>query len=213
MSLRLPDTGSDTATDGRRLPPSAQRNAAAIGAVLQDHAPKTGLMLELAAGSGLHSAAFAAALPGLDWQPTDFDPANFASILAWSATCPQPIRPPVQLDAAQRGWSALWPRRDAILLVNLLHLIPAPAAAIVLAEMANALAPGGIAFLYGPFLRDGLPTSEGDAAFHASLRAQDPAIGYKDLNWALTRLTSGGLITQTLPMPANNLMILARKPA
>lgn len=211
MSLKLPDSGAETAADGRRLVGSALRNAAAILAVLQEHAPRSGRLLELAAGSGLHAAQFAAALPGLDWQPTDHDPANFASITAWAATCPVPIRPPARLDATEPGWSAQWPDRDAILLVNLLHLIPTEASATLLAETARALAPGGTAFLYGPFLRDGVATSAGDAAFDASLRAQDPAIGYKDIAWVTGQLGLAGLEAQTLAMPANNLMILARR--
>lgn len=213
MSLSLPDSGAETAPDGRRLVASAQRNAAAILAVLQEHAPRSGQMLELAAGSGLHAAQFAAALPGLLWQPTDHDPANFASILAWAATAPLPIRPPALLDATARGWSALWPDQDAILLVNLLHLIPTAAAATLLAETARALARGGTAFLYGPFLRDGLATSTGDAAFDASLRAQDRAIGYKDISWVTGQLGLAGLTVQVLALPANNLMILARRAA
>lgn len=213
MKLTLPDTGAETAPDGRRLVPSAQRNAPAILEVLLAHAPQTGRMLELAAGSGLHAALFADALPGLVWQPTDRDAANFGSINAWAAASAGTIRPPQVLDAASPGWSARWPDRQAILLVNLLHLIPAEAAECVLSEIALALAPGGVAFVYGPFLRGGAATSEGDARFDASLRAQDPAIGYKDIAWAQARLEGAGLTSQVLPMPANNLMILAQNPA
>lgn len=212
MSLKLPDSGAETAPDGRRLVPSAERNAPAILEVLHEHAPRTGQMLELAAGSGLHAALFAQALPGLDWQPTDQDEANLGSINAWAATSAGTIRPPQVLDCAGAGWSARWPDRRAILLVNLLHLIPGAAAETVLSEIALALAPGGVAFVYGPFLRGGEPTSEGDARFDASLRAQDPAIGYKDIAWVQGRLESAGLATQVRPMPANNLMIISRKP-
>ena len=95
-------------------------------------------------------------------------------------------------------------------MVNLLHLIPAPAAAILLDELPLALAPGGTACLYGPFLRDGQAISPGDAAFDASLRAQDPMIGYKDLAWVLDHLSRHGLTTEVRTMPANNLMLLAR---
>ncbi|MGQ0611702.1 MAG: DUF938 domain-containing protein [Paracoccaceae bacterium] len=212
MTLRLPDSGAATAPDGRRLVPSAERNAPAILAVLLARAPRTGRMLELAAGSGLHAAQFAQALPGLDWQPTDRDAANFGSIKAWAATSAGTIRPPQVLDAAAPGWSAQWPDRQAILLVNLLHLIPESAAETVLSEIALALAPGGVAFVYGPFLRGGAATSEGDARFDAALRAQDPAIGYKDIAWVQSRLDGAGLASQVLPMPANNLMILAQHP-
>ncbi len=211
MTLILPDSGAHTAQDGRRLVASAARNADAILSVLQDHAPARGTLLELAAGSGLHSAHFAAALPGLDWQPTDQDEANFASIAAWTAHLSVPIHPPAALDAAQPGWSQRWGGRDAILLVNLLHLIPVPAAQTVLSEIALALAPAGIAFVYGPFLRGGLATSQGDADFDAALRGQNPDLGYKDRDWVLAQLQAAGLSAEALDMPANNLMILACK--
>ena len=103
------------------------------------------------------------------------------------------LRPPVVLDAAIAGWGADWAGQDAMLMVNLLHLIPDPAALAVLAEAAKALAPGGRPVIYGPFLREGQATSDGDAAFDASLRAQDPGIGYKDLDWVAGHLAKAGL--------------------
>lgn len=211
MSLKLPDSGAEVLPDGRRMVASAARNAAPILAVLQAEGPATGRMLEIAAGSGLHTAAFSAALPGLIWQPTDVDAGNFASILAWSATSGGAVLPPVLLDAGQPGWSADHAGQDAILLVNLLHLIPTPTAATVLAGIAEALAPHGVAFVYGPFLRDGQATSPGDAAFDASLRAQNPDIGYKDLDWVTGQLAGAGLRVAVQEMPANNLMLIARR--
>lgn len=208
MTLRLPDTGADVLPDGRRMVPSADRNAAPIFEVLQGLG-LTGRLLEIASGAGLHAARMAGPL-GLIWQPTDVDPANFASIRAWSATSAAAILPPVLLDATQPGWAGTTGRWDAILLVNLLHLIPAAAVESLLAELAHALAPQGTACLYGPFLRDGQPTSPGDAAFDASLRAQDPAIGYKDLAWVTGLLSAAGLVVDVVPMPANNLMLIAR---
>lgn len=208
MTLRLPDTGAAVLPDGRRLVPSADRNAAPILEVLHGLG-LTGRLLEIASGAGLHAARMAGPL-GLIWQPTDVDPANFASIRAWSATSAAAILPPVLLDATQPGWAGTTGRWDAILLVNLLHLILAAAVETLLAELAHALAPQGTACLYGPFLRDGQPTSPGDAAFDASLRAQDPAIGYKDLAWVTGLLSAAGLVVDVVPMPANNLMLIAR---
>lgn len=208
MTLRLPDTGADVLPDGRRMVPSADRNAAPILEVLQGLG-LTGRLLEIASGAGLHAARMAGPL-GLIWQPTDVDPANFASIRAWSATSAAAILPPLLLDATQPGWAGTTGRWDAILLVNLLHLIPAAAVETLLAELAHALAPQGTACLYGPFLRDGQPTSPGDAAFDASLRAKDPAIGYKDLAWVTGLLSAAGLVVDVVPMPANNLMLIAR---
>lgn len=210
MALKLPDTGAETLPDGRRMVPSAARNAGPILEVLLGLGLK-GRLLEVASGSGLHAAHMAKAL-GLDWQPTDVDPANFASITAWSDFAGGGIRPPILLDATASGWAerlGLW---DAVLLVNLLHLIPSISAETLLAEVAQALSPGGTFCLYGPFLRQGQAISPGDAAFDASLRAQDPTIGYKDLDWVLGHLMGQGLTVQVVTMPANNLMLVARQP-
>lgn len=205
MTLKLPDSGAETDALGRRHTPSAQRNAPAILAALQAHALQ-GKLLEIASGSGYHAAQIAPAFPGLIWQPTDLDPANLASITAWTRAIPS-VLPPVLLDATAPGWHAQHPAQNAILLVNLLHLIPSTTT--LLAEIARALAPQGRAFLYGPFLRNGQATSPGDAAFHASLQAQNPTIGYKDLDATLATLQSHGLATQITEMPANNLLITA----
>lgn len=206
MSLKLPDSAADTLPDGRRLPPSAQRNAAAILKVLQSQPPK-GDLVEIAAGSGLHSAHFAQAFPKVTWHPTDFDPANMASIAAWTKDIAT-VRPPAILDASTPGWHRQF-APASVLLVNLLHLIPEAAAATVLHEIALTLGPDTTAYLYGPFLRQGRPTSTGDAAFHASLREQNSAIGYKDLDWVIDQLIQAGLTVQTIEMPANNLMLIA----
>ena len=209
MSLRLPDTGAETLPDGRRMTASAQRNAGPILAVLQ-RLRLRGRLLEIASGSGLHAAHMAEPL-GLTWQPTDVDPGNLPSIRAWAATSPAAILPPILLDATAPGWAATLPRQDAVLLVNLLHLVSAPRATVILSEIPQVLAPGGVACLYGPFLRNGQPTSDADAAFDASLRAQDPGIGYKDLAWVTGELAKSGMTTEVLPMPANNLMLVVRR--
>lgn len=208
MSLRLPDSGAEVLADGRRMSPSAARNAGPIFGVLQGLGLK-GRLLEIASGSGLHAAHMAGPL-GVTWQPSDVETDNFASIRAWAATTKADILPPVLLDATRPGWAETLPPQDALLLVNLLHLIPVPAAAALLAEVPKALAPGGTACLYGPFLRDGRATSDGDAAFDASLRAQDPAIGYKDLAWVCGQLARAGVNVVPIEMPANNLMLIAR---
>lgn len=212
MSLRLPDSGAGVLPDGRRVAPSATRNAAPIRAVLEAHAPRKGKALEIASGSGQHVAELALALPGLEWCPSDRDAANLASISAWAAwSGAANIRVPLVLDACAPGWAQDQPPLALVLVVNLLHLVSDAGAAALVAETAKALAPGGLLAIYGPFLRDGKATSEGDAAFDASLRAQDATLGYKDLGWVLARLDAAGLGVEVAEMPANNLMLLARR--
>jgi hypothetical protein len=204
--LRLPDSGAEVQADGRRMVPSAARNLSAILAILQTY-DLQGRLLEIASGSGLHAGHIAPHFPDLIWQPTDLDAENFASIRAWTSGAVNVV-PPVQLDATAPGWGAAHGPQDAILLVNLLHLIPDTGAQTLLSELP--LSVGGRAFVYGPFLRGGKTTSDGDAAFHASLRDQDARLGYKDLDWVCRILQARGLSVFVQEMPANNLMICAQ---
>ncbi len=212
--LDLPDAAAQTA-DARISAPSALRNRDAITAELTRIAPRHGRALEIASGTGEHVIRFAAAMPGLIWQPTDPDPIRRASIAAWMADAALPnILSPRDLDAARPGWAKDQGPADLIVLVNLLHLIATPEAQNLLAEVAQALAPGGRFALYGPFLRDGCATSQGDADFDASLRAQDPAIGYKDMADVIAWAKKKGMAHQrTIPMPANNLLLVFSRPA
>ena len=209
MILHLPDSGAPLGRDGRRTAASASRNAGPILAVLRAELPQRGRLLEIAAGTGQHAAEFAGAFPGIDWQPSDVNPDNLASIAAWAEAPNQ--RPPVVLDASAPGWGALWHPLDAVLVVNLLHLIPAPAVVTLLTEVSEALGPGGVFVIYGPFLREARATSDGDAAFDASLRAQDSTIGYKDLAWVEGHLRGLGMAVTPQEMPANNVILVASR--
>ncbi|MCC5983708.1 MAG: DUF938 domain-containing protein [Rhodobacteraceae bacterium] len=212
--LDLPDSQAAT-DDGLPFAPSAARNAGPIGDVLARHLPAQGRVLELASGTGQHATAFAARFPGLIWQPSDLSAANLATIRARAARAALPnLRPPVMLDASAPGWAAPWAGQEAVLVVNLLHLVSEAEAARLLAELPHALAPGGHAFLYGPFRRAGALLTPGDRAFDAHLRAQDPAIGYKEASWVTETLTRGGLqVIARTEMPAGNLMLVLRRPA
>lgn len=201
-------------TDGDKLnAPSAARNAADICALLAQYAPESGTALEIASGTGQHIVQFAQALPSLTWHATDADPTRLTSIAAWVAEAALPnIRPAQVLNAAQPGWGADHADKDLIILINLLHLIPEPHVRTIITEAARALAPGGRFILYGPFLRAGETTSDGDARFHAALQASNPDIGYKDDFDVVEWVNEAGLVlTDLIEMPANNLAFVAEK--
>lgn len=211
----LPPTASfaQEADEGRLFAPSAEKNAGPIRDLLLHHAPVAGRALEIASGTGQHVVTNAAALPGLQWQPTDIDAERRTSIDAWSAREGlENVAAARALDATQPGWGADWSGQDLILLVNLLHLISETEARTVIKEAALALAPDGRFILYGPFLRDGETTSEGDARFHASLVQSDPEIGYKDdfdvIDWAHHAKLA---LVDVVEMPANNLAFVMRR--
>lgn len=215
MSKRtLPPTAS-VATQGegaRLVAPAASRNVDAIGALLEQVAPRSGKALEIASGTGQHVAAFAARFPDLIWQPTDVDAERIASIDSYAQGLDN-IQPAQMLDATRPGWAVEHPDHSLVLLVNLLHLISWAEVRTLITEAAQALRPGGRLVLYGPFMRDGTLTSEGDVRFHQSLTAQDPEIGYKnDQDIVQTIQHTGLTLIDTVDMPANNLALIAERP-
>ena len=210
--LQLPDSAAPVA-GGRRDAPSAERNLAPILSVLERVLSSRGAALEIASGTGQHSAAFARRFPATQWQPTDADPANIASITAWTDGIDN-VLPARVLDACTPGWAQAMGPQTSVHLTNLLHLISAPEASTLLIEVSRALAPGGVFCLYGPFKQGGALVSDGDRRFDAALRGQDPAIGYKDVAWVHERLVTAGFAApQHIEMPASNLMVIARRPA
>ena len=210
MSVWVPGEAG-TASD-RLHAPATLRNREAILAVLREALPSSGLVLEVASGSGEHAAYFAAALPGLDWQPSDPDPAALASIEAWRSEAQLPnLHPPIMLDAA-----AAWPvsKADAILCINMTHISPWEATLGLMDGAGKALRAGGLLYLYGPFLRDEVETAPSNLAFNASLKARDAHWGLRRVEDVIAAAEGQGLtLDQLVEMPANNLSLLFRKTA
>ncbi len=217
MTRKLPPSASvaNPIAGEKLIAPAAARNAAALTRLLVDVAPHKGSALEIASGTGQHVVQFAAALPGLQWQPTDVAPARIASINAFAAEAKQTnIAPAATLDATRPGWAIQHSHQDLIVLINLLHLIDTDETRTLISEAAQALTGHGTLVLYGPFKRSGVLTSEGDKRFDTDLRSADPLIGYKDDLDILRWLDDAGLIPlETRDMPANNLAFIARKPS
>jgi len=153
------------------------------------------------------------ALPNLSWLPSEVDEKRLKSITAWIKNENlQNIKSPVYLDATETGWAQNIPHYDFILLVNLLHLISWNETKTLLSELSKALKKNGVALIYGPFMRNGQLTSEGDHNFHNSLIQTDPDIGYKnDLDVQKLFFNSGLLLLETVEMPANNLACILQK--
>lgn len=193
--------------------PAVARNREPLLAVLRRVLPASGLVLELASGTGEHAAFFAGHLPGLTWQPSEPDPALRGSIAAHRALagCDN-LELPLALDVTAADWSVA--RADAVLCVNMIHISPWAAAEGVVAGAARRLPAGGPLVFYGPFMRDGQHTAPSNERFDMMLRAEDPSWGVRDLS-AVTELAVGhGLhFEEAVEMPANNLTVVYRREA
>jgi tRNA G46 methylase TrmB len=110
-------------SDDRQYAPATLRNRDFILDVLRDVLPKTGLILEIASGSGEHVVHFARNLPSLVFQPSDPDQDALLSVAAWAnAARVTNVRAPMALDALH----SVWPIASAhgIICINTIHISP-----------------------------------------------------------------------------------------
>jgi hypothetical protein len=199
------------ATGARRSAPAALRNRQAIAEVLRQWLPRSGLVLEIASGSGEHAIYFAECLPDLEWQPSDVHPDALSSIAAWRAEAGRTnVRPPLVLDAS----SADWPidRADVLLSINMVHISPWASALGLLDGAARLLSPGGPLIMYGPWLKNDIQTAASNRDFDADLKRRDPQWGLRRVEDFAAESEKRGLrLEATSAMPANNLMLLLRR--
>lgn len=198
-------------TDPRQFAPATQRNRDVILDVLRRTLPATGLVLEIASGSGEHAVHFAKHLPALVFQPTDPNPEALASIAAWiAASGLGNVRPPVQLDVCQPFWPIA--NAAALVCINMIHISPWEATRGLISGAAAILPEDAPLYLYGPYFRAGVETAPSNLAFDKSLRDRNPAWGIKRLEDVAAVAASAGFSGPDITeMPANNLSVVFRR--
>jgi SAM-dependent methyltransferase len=197
---------------GALTSPAAARNTGPILEVLKAHLPARGRVLEIAAGSGEHAVAYADALPGLEWTPSDPSAEARASIAAWAGAAGLPnLRPPLALDLLDE---AAWPQGPfgAVICINMIHISPWAATEGLMRLAGRVLPVGGLLATYGPYHEADVPLAPSNAAFDESLKARDPAWGLRDRDDVAAAAKAERLaLTLRVGMHANNLMLLFRR--
>ena len=195
----------------KRYAPAAGRNVLPIGDVMSEELPESGLVLEIASGSGEHALAFAQRFPALDWQPSDPDPEAIASIAAWrEEDGPGNLRLPVKLDAAAEAWPVS--SAATVLCINMVHISPWNATEGLVRQAAEVLDAGKPLILYGPFIENDVETAPSNIAFDQSLKVRNPSWGLRNLSDVDQLAQASGFTrTKRYPMPANNLTVVYRR--
>jgi hypothetical protein len=109
--------------DDRQYAPATLRNRDFILDVLRDVLHMTGIILEIASGSGEHIVHFARNFPALVFQPSDPEPDVLLSVAASvKAARVTNVRAPIALDASH----SVWPigSADGIICINMVHISP-----------------------------------------------------------------------------------------
>jgi hypothetical protein len=197
--------------DHRLQYPATQRNRDAILDVLRDILPSSGLVLEIASGSGEHAVHFAGALPALTFQPSDPDETAMRSIAAWiDDSGAANIRRPLLLDASANAWPIS--AADAILCINMIHISPWRASEGLMHGAARILKSGAPLYLYGPYRQTGIVTAPSNEAFDTSLKSRNAEWGLRELDDVSALAREAGFSgPQVVEMPANNLSVIFRR--
>lgn len=205
--------------DGRMDAPAFHRNHTFIVDVLRSELAQTrGHVLEVGSGSGQHSVQYAKAFPNITFWPTDLNLNHVQSIEAWRQfEGLENIGRPAQLDVTDAAWK--FGEQDhppenlvAMISLNMIHISPLEVAENLFRGAGEYLAAAGKLFLYGPFKINGVHTAPSNAEFDATLKAQDPAWGVRDIGELEEFAQFNNLVLdRRVPMPANNFILIFSK--
>ena len=199
----------------KHAPPAAVRNTDPILAVLtrvfSSQLTDGDTVVEVAAGSGYHAAAFARAMPRFMWQPTDPSAEARQSIAVYAAEENlDNLLPPLDLDASAVTWPMT--EANAITCINMIHISPWEATLGLLAGAARYLPGGGPLVMYGPYSVDGDFIADSNVAFDQSLKARNATWGIRDVRDVAAAASERGFHhEETISMPANNITLVFRK--
>lgn len=205
------------------------RNAAPILDILTAHLPTfsqdrqgedgttrcdtstSGMVLEVASGTGQHVAGWSKAFPEMTWQPSDREASMFSSIRAWCAG-QKNVRDPIIIDCSSewKTWNVARGSCSAVVCINMTHISPWDATCGLLSGAAAVLCPeGGRVFLYGPFKVNGKATTASNEDFDVSLKSRNAAWGLRDVADVDAQAALHGMTrTHMIPMPANNFTLI-----
>lgn len=189
---------------------ACERNREPILAILRKVLPQPGRVLEIGSGTGQHAVYFGAAMPALTWQTSDLA-SNHPDIHAWlAAEAPPNVLPPIELDVRSGPWPS--GPYDAVFTANTCHILAWPEVEAMIAGAARVLRAGGPLCVYGPFNREGRFTSDSNALFDVSLKAQGEHMGIRDFE-AVNRVAgdNGLQLVEDCEMPAHNRLIVWKK--
>lgn len=202
-----------TSTPDSALPsaPAAERNFAPILGVLRQEFEGLEHILEIGSGTGQHAAGFAAAMPWLDWQPTDVA-GQLPAITRWVSTAARPnLEPPFELDVDSFRQSGSR-RYDGAFSANTAHIMSEDSVARSFRLLGDCLEPGARYCLYGPFRWHDAFSTESNARFDAHLRQSDPAMGIRDIERLDSFAAEADLERiRQYAMPGNNMILVFEK--
>ena len=190
---------------------AADNNKAAILSVLTPYLSEGDHVFEIGSGSGQHAIHMAAALPHIQWQPSDR--ANTLALLSANIReygTPN-VQQPIELDLAKPPL-ALSEGVQCVYAANVMHIVSEPLGVTLITLAAQSLSKDGYLVLYGPYRYGGEFTTESNKDFDGWLKDRDSDSGVRDFEWVERLANESGLtLIKDHAMPANNQCLVFKK--
>ena len=187
----------------KRFAEACDRNQTPILEVLKEILPDTGKVLEIGSGTGQHAAYFSRSFSHLVWQPSDLAEA-LPSIEAWrEESCAPNLGPPIVIDLL--GNNEYLSRVDAIVCINIVHIVAWTGVERLFNIAANVLNPKGVLYFYGPYRYPDRTLESSNVAFDHWLKEHNPVSGIRDYAAVESLAESSGFtLGGDRSMPSNN---------
>ena len=192
--------------------PSAERNKSVIGDVFEKHM-NCKKVFEVASGSGQHVSYLAARFPDTYFQPSEVEVERFDSINEWAYGLAN-VGTPLLVDTTQIEDPFPLQGFDGLMCINMIHISPYESCEGLAKLAEEILVSEGKILLYGPYIREGVNTSNSNLEFDKWLKAKDSRFGIRRLDRVSgTFETHGFSLDEVIEMPANNCVVIFKRKA
>ena len=197
----------------KEFAPACDRNSQVILEVLKPILARSRSVLEIGSGTGQHAVCFAQGLPHLNWQPSNKE--SLDSINAWGEESRlKNLSSAVSLDllALDEDQLSELPEVDAIVCINIIHIMAWQGTEKLFELAARILPAGGVIYVYGPYRYSGHPLESSNEDFDLWLKDRDPVSGIRDFDQINKLAKNAGFkLESDIAMPANNRSIWWKK--
>ena len=197
----------------KEFAPACDRNSQVILEVLKPILARSRSVLEVGSGTGQHAVCFAQGLPHLNWQPSNKE--SLDSINAWGEESRlKNLSSAVSLDllALDEDQLSGLPEVDAIVCINIIHIMAWQGTEKLFELAARILPAGGVIYVYGPYRYSGHTLESSNEDFDLWLKDRDPVSGIRDFDQINKLAKNAGFkLESDIAMPANNRSIWWKK--